>query len=98
MFLQWEISNKLIFFDLSEATAKKSRIQIRNPVYGSWNPDPCQNVTDPKHWFVAFLFSRVSQLKPVEQAVILPALPVLGNIDYQAEFSSLVRKSSVPGD
>ncbi len=32
---------------------KKStiRIQIRNPVHGSMDPDPRQNVTDPEHWF-----------------------------------------------
>jgi hypothetical protein len=34
-----------------EAAAKKSRILIRNPVYGFKDPDPYQNVTDPENFF-----------------------------------------------
>jgi hypothetical protein len=53
MYLQEEISNKtlkkLIVGRLLKATTKKNRIRIRNPVYGSKDPDPHQNVTDPEH-------------------------------------------------
>jgi hypothetical protein len=28
---------------------EKNRIRIRYPVYGSKDPDPSQNVTDPEH-------------------------------------------------
>jgi hypothetical protein len=34
-----------------KATDEKSRIQISDPVHGSKDPDPYQNITDPKHWF-----------------------------------------------
>jgi hypothetical protein len=37
-----------------EAAAKKSRILIRNPVYGFKDPDPYQNVTDPENWLLLF--------------------------------------------
>jgi hypothetical protein len=40
-----------VFVGILIATAKNRRIQIRNPVYGSKNPDPdlYENVTDPDH-------------------------------------------------
>jgi|LakMenEpi03Aug12_release.lakeMendotaPanAssembly.Ray.scaffolds.fasta_scaffold1009782_1 hypothetical protein len=66
MYLQKEISNKnkkKINFLLAslKATAKKSKIRVRNPEYGSKDPvlDPYQNVRDPERWnfkFLVFLF------------------------------------------
>ncbi len=52
------ISKIWIFVGILKAIAKKSRIRsrIRNPEYGSKDPNPYQNVTDPedewydKHW------------------------------------------------
>jgi hypothetical protein len=48
--------NKLLknafFVVILEAAAKKSRILIRNPVYGFKDPDPYQNVTDPENWLL----------------------------------------------
>jgi hypothetical protein len=50
--------NKLLrnafFVDILEAAAKKSRILIRNPVYGFKDPDPYQIVTDPENWLLLF--------------------------------------------
>jgi hypothetical protein len=50
--------NKLLrnafFVGILESAAKKSRILIRNPVYGFKNPDPYQNVTDPENWLLLF--------------------------------------------
>jgi hypothetical protein len=50
--------NKLLrnafFVGILEAAAKKSRILIRNPVYGFKDPDPYQNFTDPENWLLLF--------------------------------------------
>jgi hypothetical protein len=50
--------NKLLrnafFVGILEAAAKKSRILIRNPVYGFKDHDPYQNVTDPENWLLLF--------------------------------------------
>jgi hypothetical protein len=40
---------KLFFVCILKAPDENSRIQIRNPVYGSKDPNPSQNVTDPEH-------------------------------------------------
>ncbi len=34
-----------------QTDSEKIRIRICNPVYGSKDPAPCQNVTVPEHWF-----------------------------------------------
>ncbi len=54
MYLQKVISIKLFkqtyfFVSIWKATDKNSRIRIRNLVYGSKDPDPFQNVTDPQN-------------------------------------------------
>ncbi len=54
MYLQ-SVSNrikKLILLSSWKATDEKSRIRIRKSVHGSKDPDPSQNVTDLKHWFL----------------------------------------------
>jgi hypothetical protein len=44
------------FVDILKANEEKSRIRsrikirIRNPFYGSKDPDPSQNVTEAEHW------------------------------------------------
>jgi hypothetical protein len=44
---QRNIGKKNLFFvGISKAADKKSIIRIRNPVYGSKDPDPYQNITD----------------------------------------------------
>jgi hypothetical protein len=40
---------KNALFGILKNTVKKSRIRIRNPVYGSKGPDSFPNVTDPEH-------------------------------------------------
>jgi hypothetical protein len=43
-------STTLLFFVcIMKATDEKSRIWIRSPVYGSKDPNPYKNVTDPEH-------------------------------------------------
>ncbi len=37
--------------DVQKAIEDKSRSLIHNPVYGSMDPDPYENVTDPEHRF-----------------------------------------------
>ncbi len=37
-----------------KATNEKSWFRIRNPVYGSKDPDPYQNVPDPEHRLKSF--------------------------------------------
>ncbi len=44
---------------------KMSRIRIRNPVYGSKDPDLSQNVTDPEHCREGFtLYERYPTTNP----------------------------------
>jgi hypothetical protein len=38
----------LFLVGIFKATDEKSRIKIRNPVYGSKDPDPSKKVTDPE--------------------------------------------------
>jgi hypothetical protein len=47
MCLQKEEQNNFVKKATDEYTRIRSR--IRNPVYGSKDPDPFQNVTDPEH-------------------------------------------------
>ncbi len=47
------IGGKIQYFaGILKATGIKGRIRIRirNPVYGSKDPEPSQFVTDPEHW------------------------------------------------
>ncbi len=46
------LEKPLFFVGILKATAKKRRIRIRNLVYGSQDPDPYQNVTDPEHCWI----------------------------------------------
>ncbi len=49
------IEKTLFFVGILKATAKKRKIRIRNPVDGSEDPDPYQNVTDPEHCLIEIL-------------------------------------------
>ncbi len=50
--LSKKILTKTRFFvGILKATDKKSKIRIRSLVYGSKDPDPSRNVTDPEHCF-----------------------------------------------
>ncbi len=44
-----KLRKNLFLVGILKATDEKSRIRIRNPVYGFKDPDPSQNVTDPEH-------------------------------------------------
>jgi hypothetical protein len=46
---------KLIFVGVLKGNAEKSR--MRNPVYGSKDPDPYKNVTAPEHWTILVSFA-----------------------------------------
>jgi hypothetical protein len=47
------------------------RIRIRNQVYGSKDPDPYQNVTDPDHWLNAtgYKFSNPNETFTFSQKI-----------------------------
>jgi hypothetical protein len=42
-------NKKTFFAGILKTTDEKIRIRIRNKVYGSKEPDPDQNITDPDH-------------------------------------------------
>jgi hypothetical protein len=44
------LEKKTYFVGILKSTNEKSWIPIRDPLYGSKDPDPYQNVTDPEHW------------------------------------------------
>ncbi len=48
---------KRIFVSILKVTDEKTRIRIRNQVYGSKDPDPYQNATDPEHCIIR-IFSK----------------------------------------
>jgi hypothetical protein len=57
---QKTLGKKLFFYGILIATYKgmiriRIQIRIRNPVYGSKDPDPYQNVTDPDHCYLVLL-------------------------------------------
>ncbi len=53
------VVNKLMFcWHLKSHLTEKRRIRIRNPVYGSKDPDPPRNVTDPEHCFAEILETK----------------------------------------
>ncbi len=95
MYLQEEISKrnlgrKLIFcWYLESLSAKNRRIRIRNSVYGSKDPDPCQNVRDPEHCFsepfVRFFFplrtSSIQQILGPTDSLTASRLPLSASIN-----------------
>jgi hypothetical protein len=57
------VSNKqknLLFVGILKVTDEQGRIQIRNQLYGSKDPEPSQNVTDPKHWKIVLIMLPLS--------------------------------------
>ncbi len=46
---QKKMGKNLFFVGNLKAIDEKSRIRIRNPLYGSKDPSPSENVTDPEH-------------------------------------------------
>jgi hypothetical protein len=50
---KWVLRTNKIFWGILRATDEKSRIRIRNPVYGSKYPSTSQNITDPEHCSVS---------------------------------------------